>query len=328
VTEQPQPIPVSPPRPALSGSSATASATAGVERPRWSRQRPAQAAAIYSLCYLATGLIGNWLAARTTSDFALWLIVLAVGVLSLAFALLLALSVCRIDVRPGAEAAWMVGAVVVFALARPLVLAVLGRWLGLGELGGRLMRVLPDLPGQQLVGNIALILWAIFLGRLVSHVIREGKMLLPVAVVASIADVITVFHGVVAKVTAQAPEVLQAFSATAPVAPPPGVTVPVLTAVGIGDFLFLALFLTIALRYSMNAVQAMWGAFAAMLVAPFAFFIWPDAPGMPGLPFISVGVLAANWKHLQYSASERRALVIAGAVAAALTAAVWVVVRR
>jgi hypothetical protein len=133
---------------------------------------------------------------------------------------------------------------------------------------------------------------------------------------------------VVAKVTAQAPEVLQAFSATALVAPPPGVTVPVLTAVGIGDFLFLALFLTVALRYSMNAVQAMWGAFAAMLVAPFAFFIWPDAPGMPGLPFISAGVLAANWKHLQYSASERRALVIAGAVAAALTAAVWVVVRR
>ena len=323
MTEQPRHIPVSPPRPALS-----LPASGGrVEGPRWSRQHLAQATAIYSLCYLVTGLIGNWVAARATSALALWLIILSVGVLTLAFALLFALSVCRIALRPGAEAAWMAGALVVFALARPAVVAILGRWVGLGELGGRIMRALPDLPGQQLVGNIALILWAIFLGRLVSHVIREGKMLLPVAVVASIADVITVFHGVVAKVTAQAPEVVQAFSATAPVAPPPGVTVPVLTAVGIGDFLFLALFLTVTLRYSMNAVQAMWGAFAAMLVAPFAFFIWPEAPGMPGLPFISVGVLATNWKHLEYSPSERRALVIGGAVAAALAAAVWLVVR-
>jgi len=295
---------------------------------RWSEVHPARAALVYAICYPLTQLAASLLAARTTSLLAIWGIIAGVGLTSLAFALLLALSLCRIPLRAGAEAALMVGAGVVFAAARPMVVAVVGRWLGAAETGQRLAEALPAFLGQESIGNTALIVWAIFLGRLVSRVIREGKLLLPVAVVASIADIITVFHGVVAKVTEQAPEVVEAFSATMPVEIPAGVSVPVLTAVGIGDFLFLALFLSVALRYSMNAVKAMWAVFAAMLVAPFAFFLWPDAPGMPGLPFISAGLLAAVWPHLKYSREERRALAVSGVLVAVVAVVVWMAVRR
>jgi len=310
VTELPQPIPIT------------------AQPQRWSRDHPAQAALIYGLSYMATGLAGNALVARTASDIAWWLIIAAVGVLTLVFALLLTLSVCRIVLRPRAEAVWMVGAGMAFVAARPLVLQAVGKWLAFGGTGVQAASGLS--PGRQMVGNIALILWAIFLGRLVSRVIKEGKLLLPVAVVASIADVITVFRGVVAKLTEEAPRVLQTFSATLPVAPPKAVSVPVLTEVGLGDFLFLALFLAVALRYSMNAAKTVWAAFAAMLVAPLAFFIWPKTleTGLPGLPFISAGVLAVNWRHLQYSPAERRALAVSGALVGALVAVIWLVIRR
>ncbi|GAG48903.1 unnamed protein product, partial [marine sediment metagenome] len=151
--------------------------------------------------------------------------------------------------------------------------AIVGRWLGAQAAGERLATSLSIIPGQDLLGNLALIIWAVLLGRLVSRIIKEGKLLLPVAVVASVADIFTVFWGVVKEVGEKAPEVVEAFSAQTPVEPPPEMAAPILTAVGIGDFLFLALFLSVALRYSMNATGALWATFAVMLVAPLAFLL-------------------------------------------------------
>lgn len=273
-------------------------------------------------------MVADWAASKTASPVALWAIVGAVGVLTLGFALLLVLNLCRVPMSPRGEAMAMGCFLLAFLLARPMVVSYALRWCGQEAWATRLGELTEAWPVHPVAGNMALIVWAIFLGRLASHVVREGKLLLPVAVVASIADGITVFRGVVAKMSEHAPEVVAALSVNLPVAPPAGVSVPVLTAVGIGDFLFLALFLAVALRYQMNAVAATWGAFAAMLVAPFAFFIWPEAPGMPGLPFISAGVLAANWRHFHYSAAERRALAIGGVVVGAAAVAVWVMGRR
>ena len=55
--------------------------------------------------------------------------------------------------------------------------------------------------------------------------------------------------------------------AQAPVVPPPVLPLPVLSSVGIGDFLFLAVFLSVAARYSMQASKAMWATLVVMLVA-------------------------------------------------------------
>jgi len=95
-----------------------------------------------------------------------------------------------------------------------------------------------------------------------------------------------------------------------------------------GDFLFLALFLAAALRHSMAAVKTVWAVFAVMLIAPVAFYIWPQSYGIPGLPFLAAAVIWANWRHLRFTREEIRALVFAGALVAVAALGLWTVLRR
>jgi hypothetical protein len=297
-------------------------------RPPWSARRPSRAAFVYGLTYLMAAVAGGLIAGRLSSPLLAGVWVTLVSAATLAFSLLLVLCLCRLPLRPAAEAGWMLAAIALFLLVRPQVFAIIGPRLGAAAFGRRLAEMLYIVPGQELFGNIALILFAVFLGRLVSRVIREGKLLLPVAVVASLVDIFTVFWGVVAEMTEKAPEVVTAFSASAPVPAPAGVAAPILSSIGIGDFLFLSLFLAVALRSAMNAPRTMWAAFAVMLIAPFAFFIWPQAPGMPGLPFLSVAVLAVNWRHLRFTREEKRALAFAALLVAAVALTVWTILRQ
>jgi len=294
----------------------------------WSRRQPKQAAALYIAAYLLVALIGGQAVARMSSLLAIGVTVTVIATIVLALSLLLVLSICRIPLTARGELAAVLALLVVFCLVRPSVFAFLGRWLGSPAVGGQIADALSFIPGQTALGNTVLIMLAAFFGRLVSRVIREGKLLLPVAVVASVADIFTVFWGVVARVTETAPEVAETFSASAPVAAPPGVAVPILSAVGIGDFLFLAVFLAMALRYSMQPVKTMWATFAVMLVAPAAFYLAPEAPGMPGLPFISAAVLWANRRHIYFTREEKRALIFTGVLVAAVAAGLWKAFHR
>lgn len=294
----------------------------------WSPRNPARAAAAYAAAYLVVALLGAAVVAILDSPIVTVLVVTLAAAVVLLLSLLMVLSLCRIRLGAAAEVGWMLGAVVVFCFSRPVVFAIVGRWLGAQAAGERLETSLSIIPGQALVGNLALIIWAVLLGRLVSRIIKEGKLLLPVAVVASVADIFTVFWGVVKEVGEKAPEVVEAFSAQAPVAPPPEMAAPILTAVGIGDFLFLALFLSVALRYSMNASGALWATFALMLVAPLAFMIWPEATGLPGLPFISLAVLGVNWRYLKFTPDEKRSLRIAGVLVAVAAVGLWAMLRK
>lgn len=295
----------------------------------WSSRRPAEAALVYLLCYLGVAVVGGEVVASLPSRLAAGVVVTLLGAAALLISLLLVLTICRLPMSAGREAVWIIGLSVLFALVRPAVFAFLGKWIGHPAAGRRIADALSVMPGQLLLGNAVLIVWAGFLGRLVSRVIREGKLLFPVAVVAAIADIITVFWGIVAHVSKTAPEVVETFSAAAPIAPPPGVAAPMLlSAVGIGDFLFLAVFLAIAIRYAMRPAATMWATFAVMLIAPLAYYLYPDATGMPGLPLISAAALWANWRYLQFTREEKRALAFAGAFVLAAVIGLWVVFHR
>jgi len=293
----------------------------------WSSRNPLRAAAVYAAVYLGIAVAGNWLVPALPTERGQLVGITVVSAAALLPVLLMVLSVCRLPLRARAEALWMVLMIAAFCLVRPTVLGIVGRLLGFpaaAAWSGRLSIV----PQQELLGNLTLTLWAVFLGRLVSRVIREGKLLLPVAVVASVVDVITVLWGPVAAVSEKAPELAQTFSASTPVAPPPGMAAPVLAAIGLGDFLFLAVFLAVALRYAMNAAATMWATWGVMLIAPAAFFVWPEAEGIPGIPFLAVAVLAVNWRYMKFAREERRALVFTGILVAAVAAGVWAVVIR
>ncbi len=308
----------------------------------WSRRRPKQAAAAYVVAYVAVAALGGWLVAALGAVLApysaepvsaaavlgLGLVVTVIAAVVLALSLLLVLSICRTPTNASKEVIAILCLSVIFPLTRPSVFAFLGRWVGVPEAGARLAGALSVLPGELLIGNTVLIVWAAFLGKLVSRVIKEGKLLVPVAVVAAVADVITVFWGLVKHVTETAPEVAETFSAAAPVELPEGVYAPILASVGIGDFLFLSLFFAVAIRYAMRPVKTLWASYAVMLVAPLAFLFVREGPGLPGLPFIAAAALWANWRHIRFSPEEKRALAVAAALVAAVVAAVWVVFHR
>jgi putative flippase GtrA len=302
--------------------------TGAEARPAWSASHPRQAILVYLISYAVIALAGARLVAVLSSPIALGAAVTGVAGAALAASLLLVLSLCRVRMRPAAELGWVLAMTFVFAMARPSVFQAAGRLLGQPAIGERAALALSFLPASVLLGNVALIVWATFLGRLVSRLIREGKLILPVAVVASVADIVTVFWGVIAHVSETAPEVAEAFSTSAPVEAPPGIAAPILSMVGIGDFLFLALFLAVALRYSFQPTKTVWATFGLMLLAPLGFFVVPAATGLPGLPFISAAVLWANWRHLDYTREEKKALAVAGVLVVVLAVSSVTFLRR
>ena len=298
--------------------------------PPSARPHPVLATAGYAVVYLAFAVAGGALVASASGGPSALLTVLVTAVVSVstALSLLFVLQACRTSMTARVEAALLLPTTVIFLVMRPEVTVALAQWLHLSRGVQAGIAALPTVPGQNLIGNLALIFWAVLIGRLVSRVIREGKLLLPVAVAASVADIITVFWGFVGHAAEKAPEVVQALSAQAPaveVAKQAGA--PVLTYIGIGDFLFLAIFLSVALRYAMNATGAVWAAFGSMLVAAVVMGIW-QPPGIPGLPFISAGVLLVNRRFLRFTAEEKRSLLVAGALLVVVIAIVAVLVVR
>ncbi len=289
---------------------------------RWSERQPRRAVLAYTAAYVAAAAVGGALVLLPLPRPALAVLVTVVGTVATALSLLLVLSICRVRLSAWTEAALLFPTTIVFLLARPEVTVRLAL----------VLRVPPKLlmasaplfvwRGQDLVGNIALILWAVLIGRLVSRIIREGKLLLPVAVVASLVDIFTVFWGFVGKVVDKAPAVGAAFSAQAPAAElARQVNAPILAYIGMGDFLFIAMFLSVALRHAMPAGRAMWAAFVSMLAAAVVLVLWNPA-GIPGLPFISIAVLLVTRRYFVFSREEKRSLVVAGVVVAVAAAAI------
>jgi hypothetical protein len=68
-----------------------------------------------------------------------------------------------------------------------------------------------------------------------------------------------------------------------------------------------------------------------MLVAPLFFLLGkrlPIATNLPGLPFIGLGTIIANWKHFKFSREEKRALLAAAIIIAAVITLILFIVRH
>ncbi|HUT74455.1 MAG TPA: hypothetical protein VM221_06435 [Armatimonadota bacterium] len=184
----------------------------------------------------------------------------------------------------------------------------------------------------SLLGDLSLVLAALFAGALASRVIRERNMLVPVVVAAAAVDTWGVYWGFVAEIGRRAPEVVKQFSAAVPGAAAAELPVPLLSSVGAGDFLFMALFVAAVWRLGMNLRGTLWALFGVYLVVPAAFaavsaVTASEAPALPGLVFVGFATAAANWRHFHFSRAERFALLYAAMALTALILAAWGVKR-
>ncbi|MFP3905074.1 MAG: hypothetical protein ACLFWB_12590 [Armatimonadota bacterium] len=149
-----------------------------------------------------------------------------------------------------------------------------------------------------------------FFGRLLSRIIRDMNMLLPIAVVLILVDIFTVFYGPTGDALEKAPEVVSSLSVGLPeigsaAGPEGGKGLAFVATAGLGDFIFLGLFFAATWRYGLRFNRTFWLIFALMAVTMLAFLALPFLPGVPLLPAIAIAFIAANVGEFQFSRQEK-----------------------
>jgi hypothetical protein len=148
---------------------------------------------------------------------------------------------------------------------------------------------------------------ATLLGYIVSFILRERNIVLPVAAVAAIVDFWTVNAGPTSKVLKNAPGVVEAVSARIP-SPGAGHLQPI-SFIGPGDFIFLAILFGAICRLGMNARRTYWFVFPLMSLGMLSV-LFGLVGGFPALVLVGLGVVAANFGQFKLSKNEVRAVVV------------------
>jgi len=280
--------------------------------------------------FAAAAEAAAWTFSKSWAGLAIAYVATAVFLL---YVLVTVVAACR--VRGGAMKELGLGLAFVIGMVvfHPQLLALAALALGAGGKDLRPIVRLAEAPGLWALGNLCVVLAAAFFGRLVSRLVREAALLPVVAVVASGIDLWGVYWGPVGHLTStqQGQELARQFSAAIPaVGAAAKAGLPVLGAIGMGDFLFLGLFFFALRRLRLNQVGAFWATFGIMLVAPLFYLLGkalPIAENLPGLPFIALGMIVSNWKHWKLTREEKRHVAVGAVIMAAVIVAILLVKR-
>ncbi len=218
----------------------------------------------------------------------------------------------------------------IFSLTR-LTEAV--RWLGLMMLvGGAILWVggwlLPPVLGWSAQNRPPMALFALYqtslyylllltavgLGSVLSRIVREKNLLVPVVPFAAMVDVLTVLApgGFVKRVMEQAPEVAERASVAVTAVPSAVETfeqvVPIVI-IGVGDFVFLALYASCLWRFQLRVLPTAIGLFVVLWV--YLVMVMVDlAPKLPALLPMALVFLAINWREFRLSPQEKLASLV------------------
>lgn len=159
------------------------------------------------------------------------------------------------------------------------------------------------------VSGYFLMLGAVGLGAIVSWVIHEKNLLVPAVPLAAAIDVLTVLapQGAVRQAVEKAPEVVEKASVAitaAPTAVGEVTRVAPVALIGVGDFVFLTLYLTCLYRFGLRVRATAIGLFLVLwlYLMVVAFGV---VPALPGLVPMAIVVLGVNWREFQLSRQEK-----------------------
>lgn len=175
----------------------------------------------------------------------------------------------------------------------------------------------PALWVQSLWGGLSgnfLILGAAGLGALVSWIVREKNLLVPVVPLAAAVDALTVLapKGAVKQIVERAPEVVAKASVAITATPSPAGEVAVImpiALIGVGDFVFLVLYITCLYRFGLRVRATAVGLFVVLWLYLMVVALGV-APALPGLVPMAFIVLLVNWREFQLSRQEKIASVV------------------
>jgi len=174
--------------------------------------------------------------------------------------------------------------------------------------------------------NALLIATVGLFGYLVSFILRERNIILPISAVAAFTDFWTVSVGPTSHMLKKAPSVVQAVSAQIPT-PGAGRIAPT-SFIGPGDFLFLAMLFGAICRHGMNARRTFWFVYPLLTLGMLAV-IFRLVDGFPALVLVALGVVLANFGQWKLSKSEEKAVMaVAGMLGLAALILTSVLTRR
>jgi len=295
----------------------------------WLEWYPWRVIIVLSAAFSLFSYGGDLLASEFKRHGAVVLLAYPVTALFLLYALLTIIAACRVKLSIAGEAVLTLIFAVAMLFASPPLLYLVGEKLGWGKPAFLTAFWLKQhVPGLWVLGNAFVILAAAFLGRLVGRLIREPGLLPVVAVVAAGIDIWGVYWGPVGQITStpQGEAIAKSLSAAVPAAKAVAAAgLPALSAIGIGDFAFLAMFFAVLKRLRLNQWGSLWVVFGILLIAPAFFLLGPLLPiaeNLPGLPFIALGIIIANWKYVKLSRREIRDAAIGIILTAAVIAGI------
>lgn len=182
----------------------------------------------------------------------------------------------------------------------------------------------------QSLQDVALMSGAAFAGTLIAKMIRHANLLVPICVGIALIDIWGVlFGGIVSQMMNNA--------ATAPIAAKAMTAGPQIGAVGaarpefslslppigIGDFLFAALLLSVIVNLKMNWKDAARWMFGLVSLALLGLTFIKEFPPLPGLLFIGLGAILPNLKYSTYTREEKFALLWGGLFVVVLTTGLY-----
>lgn len=190
------------------------------------------------------------------------------------------------------------------------------------DVGFRLLAFDMNAGRARAVTTLLLIIAASSFGCLISFILREPNILLPVAGLAAYVDVWTVLVGPTSKVLEEAPHVVSAVAAAIPSMGGASSGFAPIAFIGPADFIFFALFLAAAYRLKMEPKRTFWIAFPLLTIGMITVLSNLFPLGLPALTLIGVSVILGNYKHFKLKRDEYIAM---GIVAVLLIAAIFVV---
>ncbi|PQV65519.1 hypothetical protein B1R32_101261 [Abditibacterium utsteinense] len=177
--------------------------------------------------------------------------------------------------------------------------------------------------------DLALFAGATFAGTILSRLIRHANMIGPIGAAIALIDIWGVlFGGIVSQLLAN--KATQPLADKAMTAGPSlgaqskaqtGFSIDV-PAIGVGDFLFIALLLSVLVNLSMNwrtSARLMW-LFICFALLSIQFLPFP---ALPGLLFIGAATVLPNWKFFTFTREEKFALLYAGIFVLVLTVGLY-----
>ncbi len=158
-----------------------------------------------------------------------------------------------------------------------------------------------------LISNMAIIFIGVFLGKLLAFSVAQRSWIIPIALVAMVADIWSVTYGPSHYISSQPPRVLRHFMVFYPLLGASTTEATIIPYwlrpfVGMGDVIFIALYLELVRKYELHIF---WSRLAMTLSMMIPITLASLAGrGVPALPFMSAFFVFTNFRYLEVKKHE------------------------